>query len=84
MSGYNRMFRRPPYNDQNIYEITDEEVIAIVGEALPLWKAECTHCETDTVILQQQQFGRTLQEIHLLHAAILYAGIVGKNVLIRP
>lgn len=74
-----------PYNDYpNLPEVTDEEVIAIIDESLPHWKRACDEAGSDTVILQQQAFGRSLRELFLLHAAIRYAGIHGKTVVICP
>jgi hypothetical protein len=36
------------------------------------------------VLLQQEAFSRSLNDILLLHAAIRYAGIKGKTVTITP
>jgi hypothetical protein len=65
-------------------EITDEEVVSIIGERLPRWKVACDKPGADIVIIQQEAFGRSRTEILLLHCAIRYAGIAGKTVMIAP
>jgi len=65
-------------------EITDEEVVSVVGERLPQWKVACEKPGADIVIIQQEAFGRSRSEVFLLHCAIRYAGITGKTVMIAP
>lgn len=65
-------------------ETTDDEIVLIVGEELPAWKRACDDPGADTVVLQQGAFGRSLPEVFLMHAAIRYAGLAGKTVMIAP
>jgi hypothetical protein len=78
------MLDRPVGTTGHSPEITVEAIIQIVGERLPHWKVACDNALADTVILQQGAFGRTPDEIGLMHAAIRYAGIIGKTVMIAP
>jgi hypothetical protein len=64
--------------------ISDSEIISIVDKKLPHWKLACDNAGADTVILQQVAFGRSLDEMFLMHIAIRYAGIAGKTVMIAP
>jgi len=65
-------------------EHTNEEIAQIVSEHMPVWKLACYNSEADTVILQQTSFGRSRNEIIMMYAAIRYAGIEGKTVMVVP
>jgi hypothetical protein len=62
--------------------LSDFEITTLVTEQLPHWKAACNHAGADTVLLNQMAFGRSEDELRLLGAAIKYAGIARKNVMI--
>jgi hypothetical protein len=76
------MLERTPDDTENAPKVTDDEVIEIIRQRLPHWQAACDHAGADIVILQQQAFGKTHEEIFLMGLAIRYAGIAGKNVMI--
>jgi hypothetical protein len=78
------MLHQPEARTSLQSEITDEEVVSIIGERLPRWKDACDRPGADIVIMQQEAFGRSQSEVLLLHCAIRYAGIVGKTVMIAP
>jgi len=65
-------------------EITDEEIAQIVADRLPQWKAACDNPSGDIVIIQQEVFRRSVEDMLLLHAAIRYAGNACKTVMIAP
>jgi hypothetical protein len=67
-----------------IADITDEEIVEIIGERLPRWKDACDKAGADIVVIQQEAFGRSQSEVLLLHCAIRYAGTAGKTVMIAP
>jgi hypothetical protein len=76
------MLNLVPGNSKYAPEISDAQVIEIIGRQLPQWKAACDHAGADAVILQHQAFGKTHEEILLMGLAIRFAGIVGKDVMI--
>ena len=78
------MPRRTTRNIQLSPEATNDEVVVIISEELPHWKLACDNSGADTVLLEQRAFGKSLNEIFLMHFAIRYAGIVGKTVIIIP
>jgi hypothetical protein len=78
------MLHQPAARIGHQSEITDEEVVSIIGERLPRWKVACDKPGADIVIIQQEAFGRSQSERFLLHCAIRYAGIAGKTVMIAP
>jgi len=78
------MLHQPAAGTSHQSEITDEEVVSIIGERLPRWKVACDKPGADIVIIQQEALGRLQSEIFLLHCAIRYAGIAGKTVMIAP
>ena len=63
-------------------ELTDAEIVRIVTESMPHWRAACDNPGADTVILQQGAFKNSPDELLLMGIAIKYAGIVKKNVTI--
>jgi hypothetical protein len=65
-------------------EISPFEILRIVDEQLPHWRAACDHAGADTVYLNQRAFGLSDKELLLLAVAIKYAGIAKKNVTISP
>jgi hypothetical protein len=78
------MPKRSPDSNRFLSEITDEEVVAVIDEQLPHWKLACDRTEADAVMLHQQAFGRSFDEVALMYTAIRYAGIRGKTVMIVP
>lgn len=62
--------------------LSDDEIIRLISEHLPGWKAACDNSEVDTVILQQKAFGSSRDELFLMSIAIKYAGIVNKTVMV--
>lgn len=63
-------------------EISSAEILRIVNEELPHWKAACGRADADVVILNQRAFGRSPHELFLLSIAIKYAEIIKKDVMI--
>jgi hypothetical protein len=78
------MPKRTPDNSSISPEITDEEIVEIICVDFPHWKLACDPAAPNPVVIEQREFGRSLQEIFLLHAVIRYAGIMGKTVTINP
>jgi len=79
-----RMPDRPTYKTRFSTDASDEEIARIVAEQLPNWKLACDNAEVDSIILRQTSFGRSQVEVALLHAAIRYAGIAGKTIMVVP
>ena len=65
-------------------EMTDAEIVRIIGAQLPQWKSACDNKGAEMVIIQQQAFKRSVDDSLLLVVAIRYAGLVGKTVMIAP
>lgn len=61
---------------------TAEDIVRIVEDHLPTFKAVCANPDADTVILQQGAFGNSDQELLLLACAVKYAGLKGKHLTI--
>jgi len=78
------MLKRFSGDTANSPDMTDAQVVEIISQELPHWKLACDPGAPNPVILTQREFGRTLNDIFLMHAAILYAGIMGKTVTINP
>ncbi len=64
--------------------VTEEEIIKLGTENIPRWRAACDNSEADTLVLQQQAFGSSTEELFLIAIAIKYAGIAKKTVMIAP
>ena len=65
-------------------ETTNEEIVEIIYLEFPHWKFVCDPAAPNPVVIEQRDFGRSLQDIFLLHVVIRYAGIMGKTVTINP
>jgi hypothetical protein len=65
-------------------ETTDEEIVEIICLEFPHWKLACDPAAPNPVVIEQRDFGRSLQDICLLHVVIRYAGIMGKVITINP
>jgi hypothetical protein len=73
-----------PDNIRNSPEITDEEIIEIICSEFPHWKLACDPAAPNPIVIEQRDFGRSRQNIFLLHVVIRYASIMGKTVVINP
>jgi hypothetical protein len=73
-----------PSDSDSKHKILPSEIVKIVDQQLPHWRAACDHAGADTVFLNQRAFGHSDDELFLLAVAIKYAGIAKKNVTIAP
>jgi hypothetical protein len=71
-----------PSGDDGNQKISHAEIVRIVDQQLPHWRAACDHAGAGTVYLNQRAFGLSDKELLLLAIAIKYAGIAKKNVTI--
>jgi hypothetical protein len=69
---------------KNLPETTDDEVVEIICQEFPHWKLACDPAAPNPVVIEQQDFGKSLKDAFLMRVVIRYAGIMGKTVTINP
>mgnify|MGYP001608383316 CR=1 FL=1 len=61
---------------------TEEQIAAILQESLPEWKKTCDSDQAEGIILHQDAFGISTDEMLLLGFAVKYAGLKKKDIRI--
>lgn len=67
---------------QSKKRLSDEDIVFLVEQNIPRWKAACDHADTDMVIFHQMAFSTTPDDLFLVGIAIKYAGIAKKKVTV--
>lgn len=65
-------------------KFSEKEIASVVETALPGWKKACATAKAETVILNQDAFDDTHEELFLMGMAIKYANQKGKVVSVIP
>jgi len=76
----------PKLSSDNVsisHDLTDDEVVTIITNEFPYWKLICDRPGAEPAIIEHRDIEGSPLGMYCLHVAIRYAGIVGKNVLIR-